>query len=154
MTKTSPLVGLLELLFGCMILSAQPRAPLARIERLFVEQFPAKNGLGKVRNELVVRLQRLNAFTIVTDRSKADATLSGDGEIWVKGYASLNPRSGRSPRDGTPVYGGYLSVELKDAKNNTLWSYLAAPESASSEIAKALASQVGKHLADVLPARH
>ena len=84
------------------------------------------------------------------DRAAADAVLTGNGEIWVKGYQSLNARSGRMPYNGTPIYSGFLSVEVKDVKGETLWSYLASPGGGSANIAKRLAESVVKHLSEAL----
>jgi len=75
--------------------------------------------------------------------------LGGGGEIWVKGYRSLNPRSGRSPSNGTPVYAGYLSVELRDRNGETIWSYLATP-GPSTDVAKDLSKRIAKHVAEAL----
>jgi len=83
-------------------------------------------------------------------RGSAAVILSGNGEIWISGYRSLNPRSGRSPSHGTPVYAGYLSVELKDTKGETLWSCLATPETGSERISNDLAKRIAKHLAEAM----
>jgi hypothetical protein len=58
----------------------------------------------------------------------------------------LNPRAGTSPTNGQAVYGGYISVELKDRAGVTLWSYLATPRSGSKDIARDLSKDVVKHL--------
>ena len=121
-----------------------------QIRRLYVEPFAIKGGSETVRQDLIAQLRKLNSISIVSSASDADATLSGDGEMWIRGYRSLNPRSGRSPSNGTPVYGGFLSIELKDAKGETLWSYLATPGGPSQNISKDLSKQVAKHLAAAL----
>ena len=71
-------------------------------------------GSEKLRKDLIAELRKLTSISLVSGESSADAILGGGGEIWIKGYRSLNPRSGRLPSDGTPVYGGYLSVELRE----------------------------------------
>lgn len=120
------------------------------IKTLYVEPFAMKTGAEKLRADVIAQLRKLGSISLVSGPSNADATLSGDGEIWIKGYQSLNPRSGRLPSDGTPIYAGFLSVELKDAKGETLWSYLATPDGVSQDISKDLAKRIVKHLAEVL----
>jgi len=86
----------------------------------------------------------------VTNESAADLVLGGGGEIWIRGYRSLNPRSGRLPSDGAPVYGGYLSVELKNKDGVTLWSYLVTPTADAENVSKDLAKKIAKHLPEGL----
>src|SRR5579872_5909491 len=123
---------------------------LAGIRRIFVELFPAKTGSEKLRQYLIAELRRLGSPSIVSSESDADAILTGDGETWIKGYRSLNPRSGRLPSDGEPVYAGFLSVELRDAKGETLWSYLVTLGPASENISRDLSKQLAKHFAEAL----
>ena len=76
--------------------------------------------------------------------------MSGEGEIWIRGYQSLNPRSGRLPSNGTPVYAGFLSVELKNARGETTWSYLVTPSGTSEDVTKDLSQRIAQHLAEAL----
>jgi hypothetical protein len=99
---------------------------------------------------LIASLKRLPDVAVVASVADAEATLTGNGEIWIQGYQSLNPRSGRSPADGKPIYRGYLSVELKDSKGDTLWSYLVTPKGGSENISRDLSKQIAKHLAEAL----
>ena len=142
----------------CYALSAQQTFHLDGIKRIYVEPFTVKKGSDKLRDDVVAQLRKLNAITIVSRPSDADATLGGDGEIWVKGYRSLNPRSGRLPSDGTPVYSGFLSVELKGSNGDTLWSYLVTPSAPSEDISKELSKRLQRYLAEALqghsPASH
>ena len=108
----------------------------ATVTRLYVEPFTIKAGSEKLREDVIAELRKLNPVLLVPNESGADAILGGGGEIWIKGYLSLNPRSGRLPSNGTPVYGGFLSVELRDAKGETLWSYLATPGAPSGDVSK------------------
>jgi hypothetical protein len=130
-------------------LSAQTANPLVGIKRVYVEAFPAKAGSEKLREDLVAQLRKLS-FTMVTSEADADVIVAGNGETWIKGYRSLNPRSGRSPSNGEPVYAGYLSVELKDAMGETLWSYLVTLGPDSENITKDLSKQIAKHLTEAL----
>jgi phosphate transport system substrate-binding protein len=120
------------------------------IKRLYVESFATQAGAEKLRADLIAELRKQSSLSLVSSESGADLTLGGGGEIWVKGYRSLNPRSGRLPSDGTPVYGGYLSVELRDEKGDTVWSDVVTPGATSGDISKDLSKQIAKHVARAL----
>jgi hypothetical protein len=128
----------------------QAESKLAGIKRIFVERFPQKAGSEKLREDLIAELRRMGSPSVVAAEANADAIVSGDGETWIKGYRSLNPRSGRLPANGDPVYAGFLSVELKNPEGETLWSYLVTLGPASESISKDLSKQIVKHLADAL----
>ena len=130
--------------------SGEAQNQLAGIKRIYVAAFPSKTGSGKLQEDLIAQLRRLGSISIVASESDADGILRGDGETWIKGYKSLNPRSGRLPSNGEPVYAGFLSVELSDAKGETLWSYLVTLGPASEDISKDLAKQIVKHLSEAL----
>lgn len=135
-------------------LAWQPPAPKGTntgvSRRLYVEPFATKEGSEKLRNDVIAELRKLGSVSLATNGQTADVILGGGGEIWVRGYRSLNPRSGTSPSNGTPLYGGFLSVELRDLNGGTLWSYLATPNSAYGDVAKNLATQIAKHVAEAL----
>jgi phosphate ABC transporter phosphate-binding protein len=123
----------------------------AIVKRLYVEPFTSKAGSEKIREDLIGELRKQSSISLVSSESTADAILGGGGEIWIKGYRSLNPRSGRLPSDGTPVYAGYLSVELRNPRGETLWSYLATPGTAPSEdVSRDLAKKIANHLVEAL----
>jgi hypothetical protein len=130
----------------------QAGTKLAGIKRIFGERFPAKTGSEKLREDLVAELRRLGSLSIVASEAEAeaDAIIAGAGNTWIKGYRSLNPRSGRLPSNGEPEYAGFLSVELKDTKGETLWSYLVTLGPSSENISKDLSKQIVKHLMDAL----
>src|SRR5262249_14736088 len=88
--------------------------PSRSIERIYIEMFATKAGAEQLQQDVAAEIRKLSSVVIVPDRARADAILGGGGEIWIKGHRSLNPRSGRLPSNGSPVYGGFLSVELKD----------------------------------------
>src|ERR1700733_1885404 len=119
-------------------------------QRLYVEPFMGKAGSEKIREDLVAQLQNRSSISLVSDPAKANFILSGDGEIWIKGYRSLNPRSGRLPSDGTPVYAGFLSVELKNSVGDTIWSDLVTPGSGSEDISKDVSQRIAKHVTEAL----
>jgi phosphate transport system substrate-binding protein len=130
-------------------LAGQAKPPGA-IGRLYVEPFVTKAGAEQLREDVIAELRKTSSVSLVASESGADAILGGGGEIWIKGYRSLNPRSGRSPSNGTPIYAGYLSVELRDRKGGTLWSYLATPGPAAADVSKDLAKRIVKHVAEAL----
>ena len=90
------------------------------------------------------------SVSVATDEADADAILGGGGEVWIKGYRSHNPQLGDGPANGTPIYTGFLSVELRDKSGQTLWSYLAAPPAASQDITKDLAALIVNKLTPAL----
>ncbi len=95
----------------------------------------------ELRDDLISELHKLKSISIADSESKADAILGGGGEVWIAGYRSLNPRAGTSPSHGSPVYSGYLSVELRDPKGETLWSDLVTPGAASEDVSKELSKR-------------
>jgi len=119
------------------------------IKRLYVEPFTTRSGSEKLREAVVSELHKLSSISLVSGMSNAEATLGGGGEIWIRGYQSLNPRS-RLLSNGTPVYGGFLSVELRDAGGETLWSDLVTPGGAATDISKDLSKRIAKHVAQAL----
>ena len=119
---------------------------LRSVKRIFIEGLGDKPGLQQVKKDLATELRRSDIFSVADSADQADATLTGHGDTWLKGYYSLNPRAGTSPANGQPVYGGYVSVELKDRAGATLWSYLATPHAGSKDIAHDLSKDVIKHL--------
>ena len=127
-------------------LFAQGPDSLHSVKRIFIDGLGDKPQLREVRKDLAGELRRSEIFSVADSADQADATLSGRGDAWLKGYYSLNPRAGTSPGNGQPVYGGYVSVELKDRTGATLWSYLATPHSVSKNIAKDLSKDVARHL--------
>jgi hypothetical protein len=104
---------------------------------------PALEGVARV---LERDMEKSGAFQIVDTPAQADAILSADGDIYVKGYVSLNPRSGNLPGHGEPVRAGFLSVELKGKGNETLWSFLATPKFGSTNIEHEISKQVTREL--------
>ncbi len=116
------------------------------VKRIFVDGLADKPQLREIKKDLATELRRSDIFTLAESAEQADATLTGRGDTWLKGYYSLNPRAGTSPANGQPVYGGYISVELKDRAGVTLWSYLATPHASSANIAHDLSKDVVKHL--------
>jgi len=133
--------------------SGQAAPPLPEIRTLYIASFGDNNGARSLRESLVRKLRSNPKLSIVDNPGQADAVIGGSGEIWVKGYYSLNPRIRFNTHDAHPVYGGYLSVELKDRNKETIWSYLATPPSGSEDAAGNMTSQMAKRLAAFLEGR-
>jgi len=134
--------------------AAQTAETLGAVHRIYVEPFAAKPGAEVLRGELIAELiaasGKSHRIAVVKSPSEADALLSGTGESWVRGYYSLNPRV-RSVTGAVPIYGGYLSVELKGRQGETLWSYLVTPRrSGPEDISRNLASQMIRRLVEAL----
>lgn len=127
-------------------LLGQDANSLQSVKRIFIDGLGNKPQLSEVKRDLASELRKSKIFEVVDSAGQADATLTGHGDTWLKGYYSLNPRSGTSPANGQPIYGGYVSVELKDRAGVTLWSYLATPHTGSRNIAHDLSKDVVKHL--------
>jgi len=110
---------------------------------VFVDSFGDKPGASDLREQVTSELRKSHKFSVATAPGEADLVLTGTGEIWVKSHYSLNPRNRSVNSDAQAVYTGYLSVELKDKKGETVWSYLATPHtSGSGDVSRILARLV------------
>jgi phosphate ABC transporter phosphate-binding protein len=139
--------------FGCALALpalAWQAANSGPTRRLYVEPFTTKAGSEKLREDVIAEIRKTGSVSLAAGAPGADAILGGGGEIWIKGYRSLNPRSGRLPSNGTPVYAGYLSVELRNNSGETLWSYLVTPGVSSGDVSKDLARRIAKHVVAAL----
>jgi phosphate transport system substrate-binding protein len=143
---SKPISLLPVLFFATAALAWQPE----QVKRVYVEPFTTKTGSEALRADLIRELRKLKSVSIAESESKADAILGGGGEIWIAGYRSLNPRAGTSLANGTPVYAGYLSVELRDREGETLWSDLVTPGAASEDVSRELARRIAKDVAEAL----
>jgi phosphate transport system substrate-binding protein len=125
-------------------------APANQINRIYVEPFAIQVGSEKLRDDVIAELHKVNSISLAADASSADAILGGGGEVWIRGYRSHNPQLGNVPANGTPIYSGFLSIELRDKNGQTLWSYLATPPAASEDLSKDLSKLIVKKLVEVL----
>jgi phosphate transport system substrate-binding protein len=147
--KWTRLLPLACCLLACLAFTEEPRDSGAK--RIYVEPFTTKEGAEKLREEVTTELRKLKSVSLVSDAASADFVVGGGGEIWVKGYRSFSPRSHmKISANGTPLYGGFLSVELKDRKGVTVWSYLATPAAGSEDVSKDVAKRIAKHLAEAI----
>ncbi len=119
--------------------------------RIFIEPFENKAGAARLRSELVALVRKEHGVEVVDDAASADFVLSGAGETYIKGYVGTNPRVHYLNSDAKPVYGGFLSVELKNREHDPVWSYLATPRRfGSDDINRNLAGQIAHKLMDEL----
>jgi len=144
-------VCLAVLFAGRAVLEAQADDTLGAVKRIYVDGFGTNPSTARVKKDLIAELRRTKAFQLASSEAAADATLTGNCQIYLKGYFSLNPRSGTLPTHGEAIYGGYLSVELRDRRGETVWSYLAAARSGSRDAAHELSQDVVKHLVSSVP---
>ena len=127
--------------------TGQTAPPGIKAERVFVGSFGAGDQAARIRQAMVEELRRHGKVKVVDSPEAADGVLTGAADVWIKGYYSLNPRVRTVAGDAHPVYGGYLSVELKGMGNTVLWSYLATPRRFGPDAISAnLAEQVVKKL--------
>jgi phosphate ABC transporter phosphate-binding protein len=136
-------------LFGSAFARQTPPADHST-RRIYVEPFVTQEGSEKFRQDVIAELRKLNSVSLAGDESSADVILGGGGEVWVKGYRSHNPQLGKVAPNGTPIYTGFLSIELRDRDGQTLWSYLATPPAASGDISKDLSTLIVKKLVEAL----
>jgi hypothetical protein len=124
-------------------------APLP-VERIFVGSLGTSSEAQQIRHALIEKL-RHTTLKIAEAPEAADATLTGTGEVWIKGYYSLNPRAREVGKEAHPIYGGFLSVELRNAQNEVLWSYLVTPRPYGPDaVSRNLAEQIVKKLREML----
>ena len=122
--------------------------------RVFVEPFAQKSGTPELRAELLRLLAKEQGVAVAADPSSADFIVSGSGETYIKGYLGTNPRVRYLNSDAKPVYGGFLSVELKTPDRETVWSYLVTPRRFGPEdINQNLAGQMVRKLVEQIQAQ-
>lgn len=125
---------------------------MEHVNRVFVGSFGNSAEAQQVRHAVVDDLRRHGKPGVADSEAQSDAVLTGSGEVFVKGYFSLNPRARSIGEDAHPIYGGYISVELKGRQNEILWSYLVTPHRFGPEqIGRNLAAQIVKKLREAVP---
>ena len=132
------------------ILLAQAGVFGQTVTRIYVEPFASGTG-DSLREALVKLLKGQKEVSVVPGPGTAERVLTGINRTYVKGYLSRNPRVRYRNGDSRPVYGGYVSVELKDQQDETVWSYLVTPARFGSEdINKNLGDQIVNKLLQFL----
>jgi phosphate ABC transporter phosphate-binding protein len=118
--------GILVALLICFCCAARSQVTsLSQVKTLYVDSFPGGSGATLFHDSLVRRLTKNGRFVLVPSAQGADAVLTGTGQIWIRGYITINPRNPASDRQA--VYGGYLSLEAVSADGKPLWSWLVTP---------------------------
>jgi hypothetical protein len=126
----------------------------ATVTRVFVATFGEKSGAANLREEVVRLLGKQEGVAIVNSEPDADLVLTGAAQTYIKGYLGTNPRVRYLNSDARPVYGGFLSVELKDHAHDTVWSYLVTPSRfGDQDINRNLAKLVAQRIAVELKKR-
>ena len=128
----------------------QQDSGLSGVHSIYVAELSGKAGAAEFRRYLIADLKRMPGVKLADSADHADAVLSGTGDLWIKGYYSTNPRVRAIGQDAQPIYGGYLSIELKDQRKETLWSYLSTQQPRSAGGAAGLAAEAVKHLGAAL----
>lgn len=108
-------------------LPLEPPAFASEVVRIYVEPLTSRGGDIPLREALVARLRKERTIAVVGSVAEADRVISGFGETFIKGYIGRNHRVRYKNNDARPIYGGYLSVELKDKDDETVWSNLVTP---------------------------
>jgi hypothetical protein len=141
------LIGLRQVAIPILLLTSSHLCAVS-VTRIFIESFGDKPGASALRAEVVALLGKQSGVSIVNSAPEADLILSGAGQTYVKGYIGTNPRVRYVNSDARAVYGGYLSVELKNHAHDTVWSYLVTPARFGPEdIIRNLGRQVVQRIA-------
>lgn len=105
------------------------------------------NGIA-LHQRLVKHLGGSGRVKVVATPSEADAVLRGTFNIWATGAVVIDQRSNSSRQTN---YQGYLSIELLDKGNQSLWSYLVTPSRfRMGKITDDLADRAADRLLDAL----
>jgi phosphate ABC transporter phosphate-binding protein len=125
--------------------AAQRVGSLSEAKTLCVEPFTGGAEAVRLRDSLVRQLSKSRRFQLVQYPTDADVILKGSGQIWVRGYFRINPRTPGNDRQA--VYTGYLSLEVVGAGHQTLWSWLVTPSRlAWSNVVDDMASHAARKL--------
>ncbi len=106
---------------------AQTARSLKDARKIYVGSLGTADGALALQTEVVRYIKRSKEFALVSTPAAADAVLEGKGEIWIRGYHSLSPRARKNSTYADPIETGYLSVRLRGADDEILWSYFADP---------------------------
>jgi phosphate ABC transporter phosphate-binding protein len=138
---------LLLLAFSTASCAGQRVGALSEARTLCVESFTGGGEAIRLRDSLVRQLSRSSRFRLVQSPADADVVLKGSGQVWVRGYFRINPRTPGNDRQA--VYGGYLSLEIVGTANQTLWSWLVTPSRlAWSNVVDDMAKHAARKLID------
>lgn len=146
-------------LLACALVVAAKAAPplfptqsaptVSQVKKLYVDSLGDKKGARELRDALIARLRKSKEIQVVAAAGEADAVITGNGALWIKGYFTTDPKP--SKYNQVPIYGGMLSVELKGKNDETLWSYLVTPSKVRwGSITEDLSDQMVKKLLETL----
>jgi phosphate ABC transporter phosphate-binding protein len=110
-------------LFSVLPVPAQSAGNNHTEHSIFVAPLDGGN-TNALRNRIIERLKKSGAARVVDDKSAADVVLQGQAVMWATGTVSNSLRSHGARQT---IYQGYLSAELKNRSNQTVWSYLVTP---------------------------
>lgn len=148
--RTLPRLALLFPL-SVAVVQAQSIDSLAQVKKLYVPDFAGGQEAAHLRTSFLRHLDK-ERFQVVPTPKEADAVLHGTGEVWLKGYVSINARTPSSDRQA--VYTGYLSIEVTAESGQPIWSWLATPgRVAWTNVVDNLASRAAKRLEGSAEAR-
>lgn len=116
---------------------------LRSVRAISIGSMGGDDDVARLERELEAQLRR-NRLLHLAAAAQADASLQGEGVIWVSGYHSLSPRARVNDAYAEPEYRGYLSVMLEARNGDVLWSYFANSKHAGSR------SAVGRNLSSQL----
>ena len=85
-------------------------SPFSEVKTFYVETFTGGEQAPNLRDSLVRRLSKSDRFHLVQSPKDADAVIVGSGQVWFRGFISINPRTPSTDRQA--VYNGYLSSKL------------------------------------------
>jgi phosphate ABC transporter phosphate-binding protein len=126
--------------------SARASGKLDTIQTLQVASMGDGASADAMRARIVDRLKKSGRLHVV--EGPADLILRGTSSIWATGTITLHPHSKAAVET---IYQGYLSLELVDRSNQTLWSYLVTPSRFhTASITDDLADHATVHLLDAL----
>ena len=120
--------------------------------RIFVEPFTGREPTGAaLREEFLQQIRKRKDFIVVAGADQADRQVTILGETHVKGYIGRNLRVRYVNSDSQPVYGGYVSIELKTRHEQPVWSWLATPRRLGpDDVNRNLADQAVRKLTEFL----
>jgi phosphate ABC transporter phosphate-binding protein len=115
----------LFLVLGCTLPgAAEPVDSLAKARTIYIAKFNGSQDAERLRSSFVQHLAG-GPFRMVSSREQADAIIQGTGQIWLRGYVAINPRTPSTDRQ--PFFGGYLSISVTNAQGEPPWSWLTTP---------------------------
>jgi phosphate ABC transporter phosphate-binding protein len=141
------LAGILLAAYLCAAV-ARAGGDLAGVRTIHVASVGDGSDAAALRARIVDQLKKTGRVRVVEDAAAADVVLRGTSGIWATGTVTLHPHSKAAAET---VYQGYLSLELVNHSNQTLWSYLVTPSRfRTASITDDLADHAVAHLLDAL----